>query len=298
SAEPSASDWYETVKLNYGYNFETGETRYEPIPDTWKKIDRVVAYWQKRGVDGFRCDFAHLVPVEAWRYLIRRAEQRDEDVYFLAEAFQTPRAPPGFSLTNLVQAGFDAVYDDATYDAVKSIYCCGGSANDLQGHLPGDYMFDNMLRYVENHDERRAASPVVRGEGTGASGFGSATAAKPAAALSFLLGSGPILLFNGQTVGEPGAGREGFDGDDGRTTIFDYWTMPRFAKWVNGHRYDGGQLPERYRSLRRWYGRLVDLASEPGFASGEIYVLQNRNRGREDYTGGEAIAALSEPVDA
>jgi len=137
--------------------------------------------------------------------------------------------------------------------------------------------------------ERRIASPVVEGEGTDASGFGSAEAGKPVAGTLFLLGSGPLLIFNGQTVGEPGAGREGFDGDDGRTTIFDYWTMPQMAKWANDHRYDGGQLEPTYRELREWYADLVELAQKPGFASGNIYGLQRHNESKDGYTGGRYI---------
>lgn len=289
TASPSTSDWYETVKLNYGYNFATGESSYEPIPDTWKKMNRVIAYWQKKGVDGFRADFAHLVPVEAWTYLIDRAEQRDEDVYFMAEAYRSPRAPPGFSLPNLIQVGFDAVYDDATYDRIKEVFCCGKWANDLPEVLPGDFMFDKYVRYAENHDERRIASPIVEGEGSSESGFGSIEAGKPVTGTLFLSGAGPMFLFNGQTVGEPGAGREGFDGEDGRTTIFDYWTMPQMAKWVNDHRYDGGPLDETHRQLRQWYADLVELGQKPGFASGEIYVLQNHNKNKDGYTGGEHV---------
>ena len=288
---PSTSDWYETVKLNYGYNFETGESSYDPVPDTWKKMNRVIAYWQNKGVDGFRADFAHLVPVEAWSYLIERAERRDEDVYFLAEAYSSPRAPPGFSLPNLVQVGFDAVYDDATYDRLKEVFCCGKWANDLPEVLPDDFMFDKFLRYAENHDERRVASPINEGEPS-ESGFGSMEAGRAAAGTLFLLGSGPVLLFNGQTVGEPGEGKEGFDGDDGRTTIFDYWTMPQMAKWVNDHQYDGGQLGPEQRELRQWYAELVGVAQRPGFASGEIYMLQNHNRQKDGYTGGEHVLSF------
>jgi glycosidase len=288
TAAPSTSDWYETVKLNYGYNFATGEMDYEPTPDTWNKMDRVIAYWQNKGVDGFRADFAHLVPVQAWEYLLGRARDRDDDAYFIAEAYRSSRAPPGFSLANLVQVGFDAVYDDATFDTLKEIYCCEKWANDLADKLPGDFMFDKYLRYGENHDERRIASPVVEGQPHD-SGFGSMRAGKPAVGTSFLLGSGPMLVFNGQTVGEPGAGTEGFDGDDGRTTIFDYWTMPEMAKWVNDHEYDGGGLSDAQRQHRQWYADLIEVAQRPGFASGEIYVLQSANADSEGYTEGHWI---------
>ncbi|MGZ4967698.1 MAG: alpha-amylase family glycosyl hydrolase, partial [Chthoniobacterales bacterium] len=69
---PSPNDWYETVKLNYGFDFTapnkdvreypTALATQKPIPDTWTKMDRVLEYWQSLGVDGFRCDMAHMEP--------------------------------------------------------------------------------------------------------------------------------------------------------------------------------------------------------------------------------------------
>lgn len=287
SAEVSVNDWYETVKLNYGYNFTTGETHYDPIPDTWEKMDRILAYWQEMGVDGFRCDFAHLVPVEAWEYLIENARERDPEVMFIAEAYHSDAAPPGYSFSNLISAGFDSVYDAETYHRIKGIYCCGDWANDIDGELPDDYMFSNMIRFAENHDERRIASPVVEGGNSHASGFGSFEAGKPAAGVLYTLGDGPILFYNGQEVGEEGAGDAGFSADDGRTTIFDYWTMPRMADWVNDHRFDGGELDDDRRDLRQWYRRLLHAVQKPGIATGNFYSLQHANADDPDYTSGQ-----------
>ncbi len=293
TAEVSVTDWYETIKLNYGYDFTTGESHFDEgageVPDTWQKMDAVLAYWQEMGVDGFRCDFAHLVPIEAWEYLIENARERDPDVYFVAEAYEGAGGPPGFSFPNFIQIGFDAVYDDGSYDLIKGIFCCGNWANDLDERLPSDFMYSKFLRYTENHDERRIASPLVEGQNPDDSGFGSFEAGKPVSGLLYLLGDGPILIYNGQEVGEEGADEEGFSGADGRTTIFDYWTMPRLAQWVNGHQYDGGGLDEDRKELRRWYKRLIGVAQQPGFASGNIYSLQSVNKDDADYTSGQWI---------
>ena len=289
SPSPGVGDWYETIKLNWGYNFADGTKAFEPVPDTWKKMDQIVAYWQDKGVDGFRCDFAHLVPTEAWSWLIQQARQRDPDVYFLAEAFETASAPSGFTLDDLIRAGFDAVYDDPGYDVVKGMFCCGKWANDLHGELPSEFMYGEMLRYAENHDERRIASPVTTGEGPDSSGFGRAEVGKPVAGTLYLLGPGPLLVFNGQTVGEPGAGKEGFGGEDGRTTIFDYWSMPQMRKWVNDGAYDGGGLDQKYRDLRSWYGELLRLSQKPGLGTGSTYSLQTFNQDNADYTKGQYI---------
>ncbi len=283
------NDWYETVKLNWGYDFVSGEASFDPVPGTWIRMDAVIAHWQDKGVDGFRCDFAHWVPIQAWEYLVGASRARDPDAFFFAEAYESADAPPVFSLPNLVAAGFDAVYDDRVTDTLKAVTCCGGRASDLDAVLPGDLMFDRTLRYGENHDERRLASPVVPGDDPDASGMGSATAAKPLVGTLFLSSSGPILVYNGQEVGETGAGDEGFGGEDGRTSIFDYWTVPRLALWVSGYAYDGSMLDPEGRALREWYARLIALARRPGFASGNFYSLQSANTDRPGYTSGQYI---------
>jgi len=89
SYDVSSDDWKEVVKLNYGYDPTTGEKRFDPIPDTWHKMDRILTYWQQLGVDGFRVDYAHVVPVEFWQWALERARRRDPDAYFTAEAYET-----------------------------------------------------------------------------------------------------------------------------------------------------------------------------------------------------------------
>ena len=37
-AYPNINDWYETIKLNYGVDYQNGGTRhFNPIPDTWQQ---------------------------------------------------------------------------------------------------------------------------------------------------------------------------------------------------------------------------------------------------------------------
>lgn len=272
SASPSETSWYETIKLNYGHNFaDPGTSSYDPIPDTWNKVDAIIEYWQNRGIDGFRCDFAHYVPVQAWSYLISRAKQRHPNVWFVAEAYD--------NLPGLLQNGMDVVYNDPAYDALKSIYQGSGTQADLNNVLDSlsDVDRPRYLHYLENHDERRIASPVVGGGNPDDSGFGSMNAGRQLAPLVYLYNSGPILFYNGQEVGEPGAGAEGFGGDDGRTTIFDYWAMPEFAKWVNNHAYDGGGSSAAQLELRAYYRDLLALAQDPSVRGGRYWGLEHHN---------------------
>jgi len=297
SWSPGRDTWYETVKLNYGWDFTDPEKKTRrfphaekpdhPVPDTWKKMDEVIAYWQELGVDGFRADMAHMVPPEFWHWLIVRARERNPDVFFVAEAYagdaQVPSGDPeasavtgGDVMLELLKAGFDAVYDDPSYDTLKEIFDAEGTANELDKARPRTFLFDNSLRYAENHDEVRIASPREWG------GHGM-DVGKPVSALLFGLSRGPVMLYHGQEVGEPALGAEGHGGDDARTTIYDYWSMPEFVKWVNGGAYDGGGLSDEQKSLREYYRRLLHLADLPAFRDGDFYALNPDNTENPSY---------------
>jgi glycosidase len=300
SWSPTINDWYETVKLNYGFDF-TGSSENvreypnanapdKAIPDTWNKMDAILAYWQQIGVDGFRCDMSHMVPPEFWNWIIAKARTRDANVVFIGETYdndpaKVPGVDPVISRLNwgrsnvmfdLLNAGFNAVYDDPTYRAIKKIYEGGGWANDIDDARPDDFIFENSLRYAENHDEVRIASSSQWG------GLGLKVGA-PVAAILYGLSRGAVMLYNGQEVGEPAEGTERFGGDDARTSIFDYWSMPEFTKWVNGHRYDGGRLSHEQNELRSFYRRLINLIDQPAFREGVCIPLNAINRDNPHY---------------
>ncbi len=276
-------DWYDTVKLNFGYDFVTTEKRFDPIPPSWWKLDEIIAYWQGMGVDGFRCDFAHWIPVEFWTFAIGRARGRDARVTFLAEAFDNWDAVPGYSKAALVEAGFDAVYDEPAFRTAKRISQGVGWANDLDILLDEGQLEGRLLRYTENHDERRAASPIVQGVEPRQSGFGSARAGIAVSQALWLAGCGPILLYAGQESGEPGGDAEGYSGLDGRTTIFDYWSLPRLQAWSNGGAWDGGGSSWAERQCRKSYAELLRIASREEFATGRRWGLNHANRNEPSY---------------
>ncbi|MDB5294774.1 MAG: alpha-amylase [Phycisphaerales bacterium] len=281
TASPGVFDWYETVKLNYGWDFVAKAGHYAPRPRTWDVMDAVLAHWQALGVDGFRCDFAHYVPPEAWAFLVDRARERDPAAYFMAEAY--PWAGSGDPITDrrqLTDAGFDAVYDDDSYNRLKEVYQGSGGQDDYarSAAAASAAARRRVVRYLENHDERRVASPVTRDEGPAECGFGSPAAGYQLAPLQLLSHPGPVLVLNGQESGEPGAGHEGYGGEDGRTTLFDYWCMPEHAKWVTGHRYDGGQLSADVLALRRFYAALLELCQDPAVRADGYWGLKYWNR--------------------
>ncbi|HKK18100.1 MAG TPA: alpha-amylase family glycosyl hydrolase [Opitutales bacterium] len=294
---PSQGDWYETVKLNYGFDFlhrdrepeyPSAITPHKPVPDTWEKMDAILAYWQELGVDGFRVDMAHMVPPEFWKWVIHRARERNPEVFFCAEAYdddpaKVPSRDPALRAEDnvmlaLLDAGFDAVYDDPGYDTLEHLYTQGKWANDLQQveERLGAFFFDCALRYTENHDEVRLAHPDTWG------GHGMEVG-RPVTGTLFGLSRGPVMVYHGQMVGEPAIGREGFGGDDQRTTIFDYWSMPEFNKWWNDGAADGGRLSKEQRALRAWYVRLLAVLQEPAFTMGNTFQLNQANLKNPDY---------------
>lgn len=271
SANPAETDWYETVKLNWGYDFTQDLADYDPMPDTWLKMDAIIAYWQARGVDGFRADFAHFVPMPAWTWIIDEARARDPEVYFIAEAYE--------NLDGLLDAGFDSVYYDAGYDSLKRIYQGAASQEDYAATMFAldDDQRPRYAQYLENHDERRIASPVVGGNNPDDSGFGSKEAGYQLAPVAYLFGNGPILFYNGQEVGEPGSGAEGFGQEDGRTSIFDYWSLEALSRWVNDGAFDGGQLTPDELELRAFYGDLLALSQDDSALGGRYWGLEYFN---------------------
>ncbi len=284
---PSIHDWYETVKLNYGHDFTQGPTTRDlpqpdaplsEVPKTWRTMDEILRYWQEMGVSGFRVDMAHMVPMEFWHWSVKRARARGPHVFFFAEAYDNDPAKltEAHALDALLDAGFDAVYDDPSYDILEAIYDDGKWANDLDSLTFTGRRFHQSLRYAENHDEVRIASSKVWG------GLGMKTG-KPVSTVLYSMGRGPVMLYSGQEVGETAAGAEGFGGDDARTTIFDYWSMPEFTKWVNGGKYDGGKLSHEQKALRTWYANLFRAIRTDAFTRGEFYGLNHANRQNPAY---------------
>lgn len=284
---PSVHDWYETVKLNYGHDFTKGrgtghlpgpDTAVKDVPRTWRTMDEILAYWQETGVDGFRVDMAHIVPMEFWRWLVRRSRSRDGKVFFMAEAYDSDPAKltDADVLEELWKAGFNGAYEHPTYKILQGIYEEGKWANDIDHETFSGGRFHNCIRYLENHDEVRIAHPQHWG-GVGMN------AGRPAAAVMFGMSRAALMLYSGQEVGEPAIGAEGFSGDDGRSSIFDYTSLPELQKWVDGGKCDGGKLSLEQLALRKWYGELFSVLRQPAFTDGEFYGLNHANKDNESF---------------
>ncbi|MBC7446717.1 MAG: alpha-amylase family protein [Hymenobacteraceae bacterium] len=264
SAAPSLNDWFETCKLNYGWDYQGGQKipHFDPVPDTWVKMRDILIYWAAKDVDAFRCDVAEMVPVEFWAWCIPEVKRARPQVKFIAEIYN----PAAYHRYVEVRK-FDYLYDKVgLYDRLRELMAGGGSTGKL------DFIWQtesrgierNMYRFLENHDEQRIASPQFSGN---------PRTAIPGMTVTALLNKGPVMLYFGQEVGEPGTDAEGFSSADGRTSIFDYWGVPQHQKWLNGGKFDGGKLAPEQKELRAFYGKLLNLCHQPVIRAGEFYGL-------------------------
>ncbi len=293
TASPGINEWFETVKLNYGVDIQNGRKPYfEPVPSTWVKMKDILLYWTNKKVDGFRCDMAEMVPVEFWEWAIPQVKAVNPAIIFIAEIYNPSQ------YRNYIEKGnFDFLYDKVQlYDTLRLLTNRKSSTGDLdtiQSSLAG--INASMLHFLENHDEQRIASPFFAGD---------AWKAVPAMVISATIDQGPIMIYFGQEVGEPGAGAEGFSGEDGRTTHFDYWGVPEHQKWMNDGKFDGGQLSTDQKQLRQFYGDILTLAAtNPAITQGNYLDLTKFNQSKGNiselvhafirYAGSEKLLIIS-----
>lgn len=267
---PSKNDWYETVKLNYGVDYCDAGGRSEhfsPIPDTWTKMTDILLYWASKGVDGFRCDMAEMVPVEFWAYATAIVKNAYPDIIFIGEVYN-PSLYRAY-----IGAGFDLLYDKVgMYDCLRDVVCGRRWASDITRQWQqSDDIRDHMLYFLENHDEQRVASDFFAGN---------PWLGYPAHIVCCMLYTNPYMLYAGQELGERGMDHEGFSGCDGRTTIFDYWSLDS----VNHGYFDIRKKTSEERRLMDAYKRVMLIAQQDKAASqGKSFDLMYVNNHLAQY---------------
>ena len=214
SPTPGVNDWYETVKINYG----------DDHTPTWDKMYDIIDFWASKGVDGFRCDMVELVPPQFFKWLIEKIKTKYPEVIFIAEVYKKD-----LYSEYIRNIGFDFLYDKSgLYDTLRTVVEKNVNDNGMPVELwqsatgitrcwqfLGDLQ-PYMLNFLENHDEQRFASDFFgkKAENTFAPLY-----------VSLFMNTAPFMIYFGEEVGEKGMDHEGFSGCDGRTTIFDWWSV-------------------------------------------------------------------------
>ena len=286
-AQPDFYDWYETVKVNYGvspdgmkdfvalpeeastldiqahFDFWKGKE----VPDSWIKFKDITQFWLSKGVDGFRFDMAEMVPVEFWSYLNSHIKKTNPNAFLLAEVYN-----PSLYRDYIHKGKMDYLYDKVElYDTLKHIMQGHGSTDNLVPILKGlSDVEHHMLHFLENHDEQRIASPEFAGN---------PWKALPAMVVSATSTTAPTMIYFGQEVGEPGAEMAGF-GQPSRTSMFDYIGVPQHQKWVNGGKFDGGQLSDNEKALRNYYSEVLNFTRGSSALMGAYQDLHRYNRSK------------------
>ncbi|MBO0590723.1 alpha-amylase family protein [Cellulophaga sp. E16_2] len=284
-AQPDRNDWYETVKVNYGvrpdgtYDFDLLPDGFDTkdykahfefwkdkdVPDSWIKFKDIALYWLEKGVDGFRFDMAEMVPVEFWSYMNSSIKMKNSTAFLLAEVYN-----PDLYRAYIHKGKMDYLYDKVElYDSLKHIMEGHGWTDHIETVEHGMKDIEHhMLRFLENHDEQRIASPEFAGD---------PKIAKPAMVVSATLSTAPTMIYFGQEVGEPAAEHAGF-GSPSRTSIFDYIGVPTFQRWVNNKNFDGGQSTEEEKNLRDFYKRLLSFTIQSDALMGEYQEIHYYNK--------------------
>ncbi len=284
-ARPDKNDWYETVKVNYGirpdgskdfpelpagFDTKSHKEHYDfwrgkEVPESWNKFRDIALYWTAKGVDGFRYDMAEMVPYEFWSYMNSAIKVTNPNAFLLAEVYNPKE------YRNYIRLGkMDYLYDKVeTYDKLKDVIQGKSSPDglsDIQNGLAD--IEHHMLHFLDNHDEQRLASPEFAG--TPQNG-------KPLMVVSTTISTSPTMVYFGQEVGEAGNENAGF-GTRSRTSIFDYIGVPNHQRWMNGGKFDGGQLTREEKDLRDFYKRLLNFSLRSSALMGKFQEIQTVNR--------------------
>ena len=167
-------DWTDIAKLDYSHE------------ELQSAMQDVMVYWVNKGVDGYRCDMAGLVPGEFWTKAIDSIRSINPNIYMLAEGEDY----------RLHEYGFNATYDWELHHIMNAIARGEKSAKAIKEHIMKcDSVFPKdcyRLLFTSNHDENSWAGTEFERMGESATTF---------AALCYVLPNAQPLIYTGQEVG-------------------------------------------------------------------------------------------------
>lgn len=133
-----------------------------------KEITRILSFWVKKGVDGFRMDVCSLVPAHFWAQAVKALHKINPNLIMLGESVEIN------FIRDLRKLGCEAMSDGEAYNYFDILYVYdihdtqsafvekkGGTLGawmkdvlNQEGRYPIDYV---KSRYLDNHDRERVA---------------------------------------------------------------------------------------------------------------------------------------------
>jgi len=164
---PRIPDWSDVADLDYSKK------------ELWDYQIDTLGKWSRFGADGFRCDVASLVPVEFWiearqRLAALRSGASQKPLLWLAESLhkefvvECRRRGLYAASDPELHAAFDLSYDYDGREELEEAWRGQGSIAAYLRHLEvQEALYPEKavkLRFLENHDQGRAAARFGRGE--------------------------------------------------------------------------------------------------------------------------------------
>jgi len=273
TAFPSTYDWYETVKLNYGYDPGNGFQATDPVPKTWLQMLAILRFWASKGVDGFRCDMVFMVPQVFWHWAIPKVKKDYPAIIFIGEIYDIGLYRPFLSY-----CCFDYLYDKIglyyTLFGIQTLSWSAAKLTECWQSLEG--ISPQMLNFLENHDEPRFGSGAYAGN---------PALVTPSLVVSAMMNTGPFMLYFGQEIGESATDNEGFAGNNNRTTIFDFWSYDTMRRWYDAGKCSEVKLTSKEKWLRHLYSKILHLCnSEQAISQGSFFDLMYVNLNNPDFS--------------
>lgn len=160
NGEPTnrVGDWSDIADLNFNK------------PELWDYLIETLVFYVKKGVDGFRCDVAPIIPLAFWKKARKEVAKVNPEVIWLSESIEPEfikymrgEGYEAHSDAEMYQA-FDILYDYDVYPDLKKYLEGRGTFRNYveavkrQEYLyPADYL---KAHFLDNHDQERIASLV------------------------------------------------------------------------------------------------------------------------------------------
>jgi len=156
--------WSDIIELDLEKNSQTG---------LWDELIEILIYWVQKGVDGFRCDVASIIPLDFWNRAKTEIERLNPAVIWLAEnwtfkGMEKRKRQNLYVSTSIEQHSvFQMTYD---YDSFGLFQKLLKGETDLETYLGFlgymDLLYPRQaikLRFVDNHDTKRLIS-IIKNE--------------------------------------------------------------------------------------------------------------------------------------